>query len=298
MKILVVQARSGIGDMCLFLPFIQKISQLENKKITILTKKRSATKFLIQKDPHIEEVIYLPKKIDLNFLKLLKKKKFKKSYIFHYGIKYFLLSLFCGIFNIFFYGFKKKNSNISADPIINLKKWFKLSKLEYECKIFFPNNSKNKNNIIIGIGGSGPTKKWSINKYINLITELNKKNNIYKFIIAGGPDEIEDFNLIRKYLYKIELISLCKMNLSEAMNLMVSSKAYIGNDTGFMHVSAMLGIKSLGLFGDTPTNYSEYNSKIVPIMPKGFTSISHNSLAIDKIEVDWVLSYINKEISI
>ena len=298
MKILVIQARPGIGDMCLFLPFIQKISQLENKKITILTKERSATRFLTENDPHIEEVIYLPKKIDFKFLKFLKKKKFNKSYIFHYGIKFYFLSLLIGIINIFFYGLKKKKSNISKDPVINLKKWFKINKLEYKCEVFFPSNTNNKNNLIIGIGGSGPTKKWDINKYINLISKINEKNNNYKFIIAGGVNEIDDFNLIKKCLEKIELISLCEVNLAIAMSFMVSSKIYIGNDTGFMHLSAMLGIKSFGLFGDTPINYSEYNKKIIPIIPEGFTEISHNSLAIDKIEVDWVMRNIIDELSI
>ena len=134
-----------------------------------------------------------------------------------------------------------------------------MKNINYECKLFFPKNNENKNNIIIGIGGSGPTKKWKINNYLSLINKLNKKYIDSKFIIAGGAEDIENFQFLKKNFNKKNLLSLCNLNIEEAISFIVSSKMYIGNDTGFMHISGMLGVKTFGLFGDTPINYAEYN---------------------------------------
>ena len=296
MKILVIQARPGIGDMCLFLPFIHEIAKFENSKISILTKKRSSATHLVKSDPYIEDVIYFSGKIDFEIIKKLKLKKFKKSYIFHYGIKFVLLCLICRINKIFSYGLFKKKNNISLDPKNNLIKWFNKKDINHECKIFFPQHKENKNNIIIGIGGSGHTKKWKINNYLSLINELKKKYINSKFIIAGGKDDIENFQFLKNNFSEKNLISLCNFNIEDSMNFIVSSKMYIGNDTGFMHISGMLGVKTFGLFGDSPTNYAEYNKLITPIMPKGYKKIGHNSLAIDKIKVDWVLEIIDQNL--
>jgi len=279
--------------MCVFLPFIHEISKIENSKVTILTKKRSSAKCITENDPHVEEVIYISDKINLNLIKNLRSKKFSKSFIFHYGLKFILLSYACNIRKVFSYGFIKKNKNISTEPKKNLKKWFNLKSLNYECKIFFPENHENKNNIIIGIGGSGPTKKWRVENYLNLIIKLNKLYPHSKFIIAGGKEDIVNYKFLETNFIKSKLTSLCDLNIKSSINHIINSKMYIGNDTGFMHISASLGIKTFGLFGDTPTNYAEYNKLITPIIPRGFSKIEHNSRAINKIDVDWVLGNIN-----
>ncbi len=57
------------------------------------------------------------------------------------------------------------------------KRWLQDPNLSSQTKIIYPqNNSKNNNQIIIGIGSSGPTKKWPIENYIELIKKINDKN--------------------------------------------------------------------------------------------------------------------------
>ena len=297
MKILVIQARPGIGDMCLFLPFIHQIAKYNNSKITILTKERCQAKHLIINDPFIDEIIYIQKKFNYKFFKYLRLKNFDCVYIFHYGFKFILLSKFIGISNIFSYGVFKKNSNISQEPKKFLKKWFNKKRIIYQCKIFFKKNNFNKNNIIIGIGGSGETKKWHIENYLKLIKKIISLKKKYTFLIAGGHYDLKNYLFLQKKLNYSKFISLCEMNISEAMKKIVSSKIYIGNDTGFMHISGMLGVKTYGLFGDTPTAYAEYNNIIKPIIPRGYSGIGHDSLAMNDIDVDLVFSKIKKEIS-
>ena len=73
-----------------------------------------------------------------------------------------------------------------------------------------------------------------------------------------------------------------------------SSKLYVGNDTGFMHLSAGLNIPAIGLFGDTPLSYANYTKNILPIIPENFKTIGHNSMAMNKITVDQVFNEVKK----
>ena len=78
------------------------------------------------------------------------------------------------------------------------------------------------------------------------------------------------------------------------MPIINSSKLYVGNDTGFMHLSAGLNIPAIGLFGDTPLSYANYTKNILPIIPENFKTVGHNSMAMNKITVSQVLDEVKK----
>ena len=83
-----------------------------------------------------------------------------------------------------------------------------------------------------------------------------------------------------------------KLSISNILPIIKNCNLYIGNDTGFMHMSASLGIKSIGIFTDSSAySYSGYSKNIVPIVPKGETieSTTHDTLGKDKISLEEVL---------
>ena len=59
MKILVVQNRMGIGDMVIFLPFIEAISKKFNSPINILVKENSKALEYLEKNKYIEKILIL-----------------------------------------------------------------------------------------------------------------------------------------------------------------------------------------------------------------------------------------------
>ena len=64
-----------------------------------------------------------------------------------------------------------------------------------------------------------------------------------------------------------------------------------------MHISSALGIKSLGIFVDSPAySYSGYSENIIAIVPEGETleSTSHDTLGKDKISFEEVFKKTNK----
>lgn len=305
-KGLIIQTRPGVGDLCMFLPYIQQIKE-HNKDFafTLVTKKRTAAKQILKYDQSINQIVYLEdetiattkSKIN-NFFKLLnfiKKNNFSKIYIMHFSIFWFLLAKISGIKNIYKYGILKKNVDIHLNALEQNKRWLQDPNLSSQTKIVYPqNNSKNNNQIIIGIGSSGPTKKWPIENYIELIKKINDKN--IKFYLAGGNNEIENqiANKIINEIKENRIESLCSLSIEEIMPIINSSKLYIGNDTGFMHLSAGLNIPAIGLFGDTPLSYAKYNKNILPIIPENFKTVGHGSMAMNQITIGQVLNEVKK----
>lgn len=305
-KGLIIQTRPGVGDLCMFLPYIQQIKE-HNKdfQFTLITKKRTAAKQILKYEQSVNQIVYLEDEIIEitkskinNFFKILnfiKKNNFSRIYILHFSIFWFLIAKISGIKKIYKYGILKKNVDIYLNALEQNKRWLQDSNLSSQTKIAYPqNNIKNNNQIIIGIGSSGPTKRWPTENYIGLIKRINNKN--IKFYLAGGNNEIEN-QIANKIINEIKdnkIESLCSLSIEEIMPVINSSKLYIGNDTGFMHLSAGLNIPTIGLFGDTPLSYANYTKNIIPIIPKNFKTVGHNSMAMNQITIEQVLNEVKK----
>ena len=305
-KGLIIQTRPGIGDLCMLLPYIQQIKEHnKNFQFTLITKKRTAAKQILKYEPSINQIVYLEDEIleitkskINNFFKILnfiKRNNFSKIYIMHFSLFWFLVAKISGIKNIYKYGILKKNVDIYLNALEQNKRWLQNTNLSSQTKIaYLQNNNKSNNQIIIGIGSSGPTKKWPTENYIELIKRISNKN--ITFYLAGGNNEIENqiANKIINEAKENRVESLCSLSIEEIMPIINSSKLYIGNDTGFMHLSAGLNIPAIGLFGDTPLSYANYTKNILPIIPENFKTIGHNSMAMNKITVDQVFNEVKK----
>jgi heptosyltransferase-2 len=305
-KGLIIQTRPGVGDLCMFLPYIQQIKE-HNKdfQFTLITKKRTTAKQILKYEQSVNQIVYLEEEIlELtksklnNFFKIvnfIKKNNFLKIYIMHFSIFWFLVAKISGVKNIYKYGILKKKVDIYLNALEQNKRWLQDSNLSSQTKIAYPqNNNKNNNQIIVGIGSSGPTKKWPTENYIELIKRISNKS--ITFYLAGGNNEIEN-QIAKKIINESKeniIKSLCSLSIEEIMPIINTSKLYVGNDTGFMHLSAGLNVPAIGLFGDSPLSYANYTKNIFPIIPENFKTIGHNSRAINKITVNQVLNEVKK----
>ncbi len=311
MKVLVVQQRYGIGDMLIFLPYLKALSEKNNVKISLLAKKTSRSSELFKSENFLDEIIDLDSTNDgisgfFNLSKEIKKRKFDKIYIFNGSLRYKLIAIFAGIKSIYQYPlFTSKDvifqtAKVFTEPLVGKILSTEPSLLLKEedvksAKNIYRINEKTKN-IVLGVSASGPTKRWDITNYIKLATQLNQYKEC-KFFIAVGKDDLEIIDKIKKSNIKTTCMTMEKLSISNILTIIKNCNLYIGNDTGFMHMSAALGIKSIGIFTDSPAySYSGYSKNIIPIVPRGETieSTTHDTLGKDRISLEDVLETAKK----
>ena len=307
MKVLVIQNRMGIGDMVIFLPYIEAISRYYNTPISLLVKENTKSLEFLSNNSSINKIITLErddkKKIGrhyglngiLNLATDIKKYNFDKVFIFNSSFRYTLIAKLARIKNIYQYAlFDKKNQNIIETAKLFIKKTINVE-VENNPIISINSNeviqAKNKYkisneniNILLGVGGSGPTKRVSPEKFLEFIKLCSDKLKC-KFFLAAGPNEIEEkiVNQILNSKFKNKCVTLNKLKISETLPIIKNCNIAICNDTSFSHLSAALGIQTIVLMTDTPLLYGNYSPRMHPIMPEGETSVTHNTLGKDQI---------------
>ena len=299
MKILCINTRKGMGDQIIFLPYIHAISQKFKTPVSLLAKNNSRAKDLLEGDSHVNEIIPLEKEMDgmggiLKLANELKKRSFDKIFIFNSSLRYNLIARLAGIKSIYQYPFsfgKKDNMVISA-KIFTEDITEKVVSTEPNLIIKKENNNFDKNfkHVIFGISASGKTKIWDINNYIRLGEEISKKVRC-KFYIAAGPNDIDLINKFKNSNIGKNSISFEKLSIKETLPIIKNCDVYIGNDTGFAHISVALKIKSLVIFTDTPIKvYGRYAPAFMStVEPQGENeSTVHNTLGADSISFDEV----------
>jgi len=310
MKVLILINKVGLGDCVIHLNYIHEISKKYKKPVSVLAKENTRAKDLFQDDPHIKEVITLDRLEDetgshdgLNgFIKLIKdikEKKFDKVFIFNSSVRYFLICKCARIKKIAQYPLLKKR----GQHIVNTAKIFTENEIgkivSTQPKLFVDQNkilkaqknmSPQNKYIVLGISASGPTKRWPIKNFINLSEKINQKFPS-TFYLAAGKNDQTLVNEISNSHMGSHCISLNNLNINEILPIIANCNLYCGNDTGFMHISAALNLKTLALFMDSPVlAYGNYSKNINVIIPEGETeeTTTHDTLGANKISFDKV----------
>ena len=311
MKVLVIQPKIGMGDMVIYLPYIHAISKKYQKPISILVKENSRANQLLLDDKHIDEIIILDRTKDNSgshdglsgFFKLskeIKSKNFDKVFIFNSSLRYLLISKIAKIKNISQYPlFRKKDNIVTSAKIFTENELNAIVSTEPKLNINQDRVDKAKQNfsneykhVCLGISASGPTKRWDINNFIKLCSKINNKIPT-KFYLAAGNNDKDLINQLIKSEIGSNCVSFENLKISEAMPIIKNCNLYIGNDTGWLHVSSALGLKCLALFMDSPVQaYGKYSKNINVIVPEGQTeqTTTHDTLGADKISFEKVFN--------
>ena len=317
MKILAIQNWMGIGDMVIFLPFIEGISKKFNSPVSILVKENSKALEYLENNKHIEKILILERNNNnsrhdgiigsFNLAKDLKKYSFEKVFIFNSSLRFYLICKIAGIKEIFQYPlFQKKQQHlikaaqsfikeeldmdIDSNPIINLDN----SLIENAKKKY--NIESKQINILLGIGGSGPTKRIPAYKFLNFM-KMSIKEHDCKFFLATGTNQ-EEQNILNEILnseFKERCTPLDKIKIKETLPIIKNCNVAVCNDSSFSHLSAALDIPTIVLLSDTPLMYGSYSPNMYPVIPDGEETVTHNTLGKERINPEKIFK-IFKEI--
>jgi len=318
MKILVVQNKMGIGDMVIYLPFIEAISKKFNKPVSILVKESSKAEQVLKDSNIINKIIILERDNKLksgrhegfigfyNLVNDIKQQNFDKVFIFNSSFRFNLVARIAGIKDIHQYPLLRKKDqhvigaakellkkslglNVESDPEISINNQ---SIQEVRSKYKINNHEKN---ILLGIGGSGSTKRIPARIYIKLMRLITQKYKC-KFFLGTGKDNQEQ-EILKEILgteFKNECYALDNLNLTEILPIIKNCDISICNDSSFSHLSSGLGVKTIVLMADTPLLYGSYSPRMYPIIPDGENTVAHDTLGKDRINPNKIFDQLNR----
>jgi len=299
----------GIGDTVIFLPFIEAISKKFNVPVSLLVKKSSKADQYLKQTDYIDNIIFLErnnKKDDrhngiigsIRLAKELKKNKFDKIFIFNSSLRFNLIARLANIKEIYQYPLFKKTNQHIVEPAKNLIQKnlgidiFKDPQIGINIDLIKEavlkfNMKSDELNILLGIGGSGPTKRIPSKTFLSIMEKIYNFKKTKFFLATGKKDEEQKIlNQILNSKFKDKCVSLDNLSITDTLPIIKNCNVSICNDSSFSHLSSALGIKTITLMADTPLIYGSYNSKMYPIIPDGETTVKHNTFGKDKINPD------------
>ena len=316
MKILAIQNRMGIGDMVIFLPFIEAISKKFNFPVSILVKENSKALEYLEKNRYIEKILILERNNNDNHhdgiigsFKLaneLRKHNFDKVFIFNSSLRFRLICKLANIKEIFQYPlFEKKKQHliktaqsfikkeldmdINSNPIIQIENsLIEKAKNNYDI-------SSNQINILLGIGGSGSTKRIPAHKFLKFMEKSVNEYNC-KFFLATGTNQ-EEQNILNEIInseFKEKCVTLDKLKIKETLPVIKNCRIAICNDSSFSHLAAALGVPTIVLLSDTPLMYGSYSPNMYPIIPDGEETVTHDTLGKERINPEKIFKIFNE----
>jgi heptosyltransferase-2 len=108
--------------------------------------------------------------------------------------------------------------------------------------------------VVLATGAAyGPAKEYKAEHFQTVIKNLEEKG--FTCVLIGAPPELEKARQIATISETVvNLVS--KTSMGEMLLVLARADGFIGNDSGPMHVSAMLGKPTLGIFGSTHPDWT------------------------------------------
>ena len=114
-----------------------------------------------------------------------------------------------------------------------------------------PSITKTGKTIAIHPGSGSERKNWPISSYAEVIKTLWQEN--CAVLLLAGPADEQKLAYLQKHLTPPPGLYRTLLNapLLEIAQELQQCRGYLGNDSGFTHLAAMLGVPTVAIFGPT-----------------------------------------------
>lgn len=155
--------------------------------------------------------------------------------------------------------------------------------------------SKEKENIVLIVGASWQSKKYSKEKFAQIATAIDA--NI--LIVWGNEQEKESAQYIAT---KSKATVMPKLDLNGLKALIAQADLVIGNDTGPTHMAWAMNRASITLFGNTPGHRNSYETAVNKILQSDSKvdpqNLDKNDFSISQIHTQEVIDLAQKLLNI
>ncbi|ODS79107.1 MAG: hypothetical protein ABS46_16200 [Cytophagaceae bacterium SCN 52-12] len=128
-------------------------------------------------------------------------------------------------------------------PLRRIQEYYGIRKPPSGTFAFLPENRKKI--VLLHPRSNGSGREWSIDNYDRLIGLLDPA--VYNVVVCGLPREADSIApLFKRHPRAINAIG--QVTLPEYIQLICQSHALVASGTGPLHIAAMMGIKTIGLF--------------------------------------------------
>ena len=119
----------------------------------------------------------------------------------------------------------------------------------------------NKQSIVVGIHPGGmPSRRWAIENFCELIGIINKEIDCC-FVITGGPSELILAEKLGEALPLRVINFINQLSIDQTAALIKRCNLFISNDTGPMHIAAILRTPLIALFG--PGDIKRFDPRVI-----------------------------------
>lgn len=259
MKTLCLMKFSALGDLVQLEPFLPSLAA--HYAITLFTSPVGYEYY--KASPYISDFITLPSKQLLDILKTIP--------LFIHKFDYFVdlqgndrskvLSLFAMTMRYGNYHKNFKIANLTPDlaPYIIQNSMYHLDIYSILALLDIPFKflnfvQKPKNYIVLNCGSSSKwiSKRLPLDKWKEISTLLYEKYQL-PFVLTGDMSEKKYIEDVANYIGRENKILVGKTNLQELKKILSDAFLTISTDSASMHISAVVGTPTIGLFG--PTNW-------------------------------------------
>jgi len=103
--------------------------------------------------------------------------------------------------------------------------------------------------VALGPGSKMPAKKWFLDRYLAVARRIVDRSPEAVLVVFGGREDREEGDRIVQAVGADRALNLAgATDIIESAAALAHCKFYVGNDTGTMHLAAVMGLPCVGVF--------------------------------------------------
>ncbi len=135
-----------------------------------------------------------------------------------------------------------RSLRIPADSSRNIELWLTEADRNYAAKVMAENGITSATTLVcLGIGAKESKRRWPVDRFASVAAQLRKTLNA-RFLVIGDSEDARNAQQMRSVLGSALINQAGSCSVRQSSALLAYCGAYLGNDSGPMHLAAAMGV--------------------------------------------------------